>query len=214
MRHFTLDQNWIFYLILYFIALITYYFATLRKRGKWLDTNVIVNAFFIFYILSVTRLVFTPIDIWFDTAYRDSFIRDMLQQETFMWWDIAHINLIPFQSLIQTLGGLRYGLLFFTVRAIGGNLILLFPLPIFLGLLTKKELSFKKAVIIGFSMSLSIESSQLIINLLTGWPNRFVCVDDLLLNTLGVMMGYFVFKKGQRFFEKVISQMYKFLVWT
>ena len=213
MKLFTLDPFLIFYVILYSVALIIYYFVTLKKRGKWLDKSVIINVFFIFYIIAVLRLVFTPIDIWFDSAYRDSIIRGMLQQETFTWWDIALINLIPLRSLIQTLDGFRHPELYLlTLRAIGGNFIMLLPFPIFLGLLVKKELTFKKAVIVGFLISLFIEIVQLIINLLTGWPNRLVCIDDLLLNTLGVVVGFFIFKKYHRFFEGVALRMYEFLV--
>lgn len=212
MKFFTFEPNWMFYIILYFVVLIIYYLATLKKRKKWLDTNVIVNTFFIFYILNVLRLVFTPIDIWFDTAFRDSLIRDFLQQETFTWWDIANINLIPFRSIIETFGGLEYGLYLFTLRAIGGNFIMLMPLPIFLGLIMKEELTFKKTVTIGFLTSLFIEITQLVINLATGWPNRLVCIDDLLLNTLGIMVGYFIFKKWHTFFENIVTKMYKFLI--
>ena len=213
MKFFTVYPNWIFYAVLYLIILMIYYFSTLKKRGKWIDTNVIINAFFIFYIIAVLRLVFTPIDIWFDTALRDSTIRDMLQQETFTWWNVARINLIPFRSLIQTLSRFNH-VPYLTLRAIGGDFIMLFPVPVFLGLLAKKELTFKKAITVGFLTSLLIESSQLSINLLTGWPNRLFCVDDLLLNTLGAILGYFIFKKYHLFFENIVSQIHQLLVWS
>ncbi|MCL1989399.1 MAG: VanZ family protein [Defluviitaleaceae bacterium] len=168
---------------------------------------------FIFYLLSVFELVFTPIDIFVDLELRDEFIRGFLQQETWGWWDIATVNLIPFRSLIRTLSASLF-LWRFTLRAVVGNFILLLPLPILIGLLSKKELTLKKAVLIGFGSSLFIESTQLLINTLTGWPNRLACVDDLLLNTLGAIVGYFIYKKYHRFFEKIISLFYQFLTWS
>ncbi|MCL2559922.1 MAG: VanZ family protein [Turicibacter sp.] len=211
MALFTFEPHWSFFLILYILSLIFYYLATIKKRNKWLDRNLIINAFLTFYIIAVLRLVFTPIDIWFNMDYRDDFISGFLQQETWTRWDIAHINLVPLRSFIQNLSApLSFWRV--TLRNVGGNFIMLLPLPIFLGLLMKKEFSFKKAVLIGFLTSFSIEIIQLIINLSTGWPNRFVCVDDLLLNTLGVALGYYIFKKYHSFFEMIVEQMYKFLI--
>jgi len=201
MNNFTFEPHLIVYMALYLIVFTLYYVFSFKKRGTWLDKHVIINAFFIFYLLSVFRFVFTPFSIWSNVA------------DQFSWWEIANVNLIPFRSLIQTLSApllmWRFTLLF-----VVGNFILLFPLPIFVGLLSKKEFTFKKALLIGFLATLFIESGQLIINLTTGFPNRLVCVDDLLLNTLGAICGYFIFKKCQRFFEKIISLIYKFLTWS
>jgi len=210
MPDFRFQPHWLVFMILYLIIFIIYFFSTLKRRAKWLNNDAIVNAFFIFYLLAVAYLVFTPISIW-TTSNQDDFVIQVLQREPFTWWEIANINLIPFRSLVQTLGGLRDGFYLLTLRAIGGNFIMLFPLPIFLGLLSKRALTFKKVVIIGFCTTLFIESMQLVINLSTRWPNRLVCVDDLLLNTLGVIVGYLVYKKWYRFFQKIISIMYKFL---
>lgn len=214
MGEITFELRMIVYVALYLIIFAVYYFITLKKRGHWLDNRVIINAFFILYLLLLFRFVFTPFTMWLDASNRERFIREILQREELLtWWEIANINLVPFRSIIQTLSAplviWRFTLLFLV-----GNFILLLPLPIFVGLLMKRELSLRKAFMIGFLTTLFIESIQLVINLATGWPNRLVCVDDLLLNTLGAVVGCFVFGKYHHFFEKIISQMYKFLTWS
>lgn len=214
MGEITFELRMIVYAILHLIIFTVYYFVTLKKRERWIDNRVIINAFFILYLLLIFRFVFTPFTMWLDSSNREQFIREILQREELLtWWEVANINLVPFRSLIQTLSA-PLVIWRFTLLFVVGNLILLLPLPIFIGLLTKRELTFKKAFMIGFLTTLFIECMQLVINLATGWPNRLVCVDDLLLNTLGAMVGYFIFKKYHHFFEKIISQMYKFLTWS
>jgi len=213
MSRFTFELRSIVYVVLYLIIFMLYYFLTLKRRGKRLDHRVIINAFFIFYLLSVFRFVFTPFMMWFDAADRAEFITLIFQQESLTLWEVANINLIPLRSLIQTVSAPLF-MWRTTLRFVVGNFMLLFPLPIFIGLLSKKELTFKKALLIGFLATLFIESGQLVINLATGFPNRLVCVDDLLLNTLGAIVGYFVFKKCHRFFKNIVLQIYKFLTWS
>ena len=50
------------------------------------------------------------------------------------------------------------------------------------------------------SISLGVELIQLCIHLLTGIPNRVADVNDLLLNTLGGMIGYLVYRLWRRLF--------------
>ncbi|MCL1990934.1 MAG: VanZ family protein [Defluviitaleaceae bacterium] len=178
-----------------------------------MDHRVIINAFFIFYLLFVFRFVFIPFSMWPNEADRVYFITEIMQGKLPTWWEIANINFVPLRSLMRTLSA-PLVIWRFTFVFVSGNFILLFPLSIFVGLLSRKGLTFKKALLIGFLTTLFIESTQLLINLTTRWSNRLVCVDDLLLNTLGALLGYFVFKKYHRFFEKIISLFYQFLTWS
>ena len=205
----TLDLNVLGVSLLYFLVFVIYYLLTMKKRQKWIDKNVILNAFFIFYILMVLYFVWLPIEIIIPDD-RIQIIMHTLNREYLTTSEIANMNLVPFRSLVATLNAPLF-LWRFTLRAVVGNFVLLLPVPILLGLRSKKELTFKKVVLIGFLTTFFIESSQLVINFLTGWPNRLVCVDDLLLNTLGVVVGYFIFKRYRSFFEKTISRIHDFL---
>lgn len=63
------------------------------------------------------------------------------------------------------------------------NIILFIPIGILLPILWKKGSSFNQTVLSGFIFSLLIELSQLF-----NW--RATDIDDLLMNTFGVMVGY------------------------
>ena len=74
-----------------------------------------------------------------------------------------------------------------------GNLLLLMPMGALLPILWIKARSFKRIVIIGALVSLSIELLQYALAYL-GY-GRVADIDDLILNILGVMIGYMIFDK-------------------
>jgi len=121
---------------------------------------------------------------------------------------IANINLIPFRNLSFTI---RFSTFRAILWGVGGNFIMLMPLPIFIGLRSNKPLIFKQALLFSFLTTLFIESTQLVLNLAGGWPSRLVCVDDLILNTLGALVGYAIFKKFPNLFEVPVMTLLKLL---
>ena len=70
-----------------------------------------------------------------------------------------------------------------------GNLILLFPLPILLYLKPHKTYRLRFLLVSGILVSLGIEVVQLGIDLLTGYPSHVCDVDDLILNSIGVILA-------------------------
>ncbi len=73
----------------------------------------------------------------------------------------------------------------FTVSIIG-NIVGFMPFGFFTSLLWRGA-SLKKALIVGFTVSLFIEIYQIFLP-------RVTDIDDLILNTIGAMLGYFVWK--------------------
>lgn len=69
-----------------------------------------------------------------------------------------------------------------------GNIILFIPLGIFLPLLFHRCRSLKKVIIISSLCSLSIELTQLILRQFEIY--RTVDIDDVILNTLGAILGF------------------------
>lgn len=65
------------------------------------------------------------------------------------------------------------------------NILLFIPLGLFLPVLWKKFRKIGYTIMTGFSFSLLIETSQLL-------NNRRTDIDDLILNTLGTVIGFFV----------------------
>ena len=98
------------------------------------------------------------------------------------------INLVPFKNQINII---EYIL----------NIILFMPFGFLTPFICKKELNLYKIIIKGFSFSLLIELSQLL-------NNRSFDINDLILNTLGAVIGYVLFKLCKKNFKlKQESQM-------
>ncbi|HUS01253.1 MAG TPA: VanZ family protein [Chitinophagaceae bacterium] len=76
------------------------------------------------------------------------------------------------------------------IENIIGNIVLFAPLGIFLPLLSRKFYSLKRMIVTAFICSLSIELIQLIGRQFGNY--RTVDIDDIILNTLGAILGYFI----------------------
>lgn len=124
---------------------------------------------------------------------------------------INEIVFIPFVGIVEMFQG---GLTAHTIINVLGNIIMFLPLGFLLPLLWRNLECFKKTVMFGFGISLLIEFTQLFLT-------RATDIDDLILNTLGTMLGYLtfiIFKKifprfnGKLFIESIGMQN-KFILW-
>jgi glycopeptide antibiotics resistance protein len=110
-------------------------------------------------------------------------------------WDYFSSNLIP---LVVIVGNIRNPE---TIPHVAGNLLMLAPLGVFIPLLVPKVRTAGRLVGIGFLISLLVESSQLLLRI------RQFDVDDIIMNTLGVELGFVVYRvlaqntRVARFFE-------------
>jgi len=103
------------------------------------------------------------------------------------------INLIPF----HTIGAyLSRGNFFLSLINLGGNVVVFLPIGLMPPLLWKKWQRIWKAAGAGFLTSLSIETIQLFIG-------RSVDIDDVLLNTLGALLGYLLYRVLLRLFPAI-----------
>lgn len=109
------------------------------------------------------------------------------------------VNLIPLVDIINYFPQTHFSLAFkikFLSKNLVGNLFLLVPIGILMPILWTRMRNFWKTVIIGASISLIIELLQYVLAYLGfGW-GRATDIDDLILNTLGVMIGYVIFDKS------------------
>jgi len=159
----------------WFIALVTWVpfrilVLIVRKRKEQKTSfsgELLLNLFF-FYLVALVGVTIFPIPIGIP-RYNDYF----------------HVNFIPFKSI---LGSLNHSWYMVPLRNIGGNLVLLAPFGFLLPLVWKGVNTLGKVVTTGFLLSLTIELLQLII------PGRAVDVDDLILNTFGLLFGFLAFK--------------------
>ncbi|MBC7886737.1 MAG: VanZ family protein [Ferruginibacter sp.] len=109
----------------------------------------------------------------------------------------ATMNFIPvvnnYQYFITTLAepdGISTG---FAIENIVGNIILFIPMGIFLPCIFAPFNSIKKITAICFLSSLAIELTQLILRQFGNY--RTADVDDIILNTLGGILGWVIFTK-------------------
>ena len=96
-------------------------------------------------------------------------------------------NAQPLATLQFQLAG---GLTPFELQQIVGNLILLLPLGIYGPILTPRLRSAAAILGVGVATSAAIELGQLAVATAYGFPVRVADVDDVLLNTIGVLAGY------------------------
>jgi glycopeptide antibiotics resistance protein len=106
---------------------------------------------------------------------------------------------IPFQFVSDWLQEYRtYGLAWFFSKFIFYNLIMLFPLGVYLAVFFNVQ-NLKKAIFCIFTASLAIETYQIIFSYFGLVFLRTFNVDDLLLNTVGGAAGFYA---GRIIWEK------------
>lgn len=144
-----------------------------RKHSLW---KCLLWTSFVFYLLNVIRLVFFPLPVNGDYI-------EILKRET----DCG--ILIERRHNLQLFDFMKWGNLFHITTI--GNFILLLPFSFYFPILFKKyHWNLLNITFIGFAISLSIECTQLMYDLVTGYAYRGFNVDDLMMNTLGVFTGY------------------------
>lgn len=106
------------------------------------------------------------------------------------------IVLIPFKSIFTCFSMAAAGETGFFIVNFFGNMAMFIPIGFFVMLLWR--VTGKRAVLIGFGVSLAIEICQL-------FTGRCSDVDDLIINTLGALLGVAVYKLLNIKFAKLFA---------
>lgn len=135
---------------------------------------------FILYMCAVVALTLFP--LVFDRAYCQP--SDCIENR---------IQPIPFYTISNMI---RYGLPIYSVIQIGGNLIMTIPFGIVLPVLTSGVVNKRRQFLSVFAIVLpiKIEVTQLMIGVLFGTFYRTMDIDDIILNTAGVFIGYGLYR--------------------
>lgn len=128
---------------------------------------------FLVNLAVISRMVFHPM------ATVDGAVQPLIFEAATAW--PFRVNLIPFVNLLD------YESKRDLLLNIIGNCTMFIPTGILTPVLYRHLGSFKKTVLTGFLISLSIEIIQL------PFAVRASDIDDLILNTLGVMAGYSIY---------------------
>ncbi|WDI27679.1 VanZ family protein [Bacillus subtilis] len=163
----------------------------LYKKGRLPIHKHIVIFCLLVYFFNLISVTLFPIPI--DTVL----IKDM-RDDTYIPF-VSGNNFIPFYFFVDIY---HEGLQYYVIRSIGGNLILLMPVGLLFPLLFNKS-NVKRILLTGFFISLFIELIQLSFSVYIGTISRSFDVDDLILNTLGTLIGYWFFYILRTLFGKL-----------
>ncbi|MDR9798359.1 VanZ family protein [Aeribacillus pallidus] len=117
--------------------------------------------------------------------------------------DQLYLNVIPFKTLSQYISDMLYGTLPFSIAVTNllGNILLTSPIGLFL---SRKNMKNIKVIYLFIGIPVLVGLVQLLLYLFK-IGTRTVDKDDVLLNMLGIMVGYY-------FSRMVLSKKYGFFV--
>ena len=143
------------------------------------------------YILALCFLCFSP----------QPFKIDGVETPNIIYYGRLRLLLVPFNSLIG-IGQLDSAFEAFWVFAQNvTNMFLIFPLMLGLIWLFPKLRQWKRAWLLAFGISLTIETTQLLVDLLYN-ANRVFEIDDLWTNSLGGLLALWLYSAIYRNYHK------------
>jgi glycopeptide antibiotics resistance protein len=77
---------------------------------------------------------------------------------------------------------------------VGGNILVFAPFGFMLPIVWPRADRWRRAALAGLALSLTIEATQLAVSLLVGYAYRVTELDDVLLNVLGVALGFSLYR--------------------
>lgn len=166
----------IFIILFIIILLFTLLLYKLRPRNfkAWI---LVPMSLYNCFVLGFTLL---PIRIY-DKEY-------LLEYHQIFKGNIKYTQLIPMKSILSFIQKDNGNMI-----QILGNILLFLPIPFFLYVIyIDKEKKFFHFIFIGIITSLCIESLQLLNNLLTKFPSHVFDIDDIILNSVGIILGTIV----------------------
>jgi len=171
--------------ILLGLALVIPLVAWMNRRDRIGPRLSAVRLAFAAYLVVLVGLLLTPFPFppWVRLP-EESLIG--YRPSPFPW-----VNIVPFETIS---GALRYGLDWQPGRVLAGNVLAFVPLGVFLPILWPSRRSLVSVVAAGLAISLALEAVQLGLSLLIGAPYRVADVDDVIINVLGVALGYGLYR--------------------
>ena len=155
-----------------------------RRDGIGRGLSIVRLAFAV-YVVVLIGLLFTPFPFPPWTRLPEEALDD------YRPWPFPWVNIMPFETIT---GALRYGLDWQPGQVLVGNVLAFVPLGVFLPILWPSRRSLISVVAAGLAISLALEAVQLGLSLLIGAPYRVADVDDVIINVLGVALGYGLYR--------------------
>ena len=148
------------------------------QTSVWHEIGLIIFVMCLFGVMTVTLWPVYWINdspgLWGDIV--------LLVDRPSLW---TNVNLIPFQMLGDYWEDLTRGGGIFTLLNFLGNLAVFIPLGFFPALLFRRA-NWRRSALVGFGTSTLVEIGQYFLM-------RTTDVDDIILNTLGALCGYWIY---------------------
>jgi len=185
---FPIQTALIFIIVLVLFLLIPWLIISYRKYGYFSLWSSVFVFSFIFYSLSAYFLVILPLPMTRDTCSLQ--VGEVVHYQLlpfYFVWDIFKDASIQLSQPSTYINIFRQGA--FLPAAF--NFLLLFPLGVYMSYFFSDRSYWKRALFIGFAVSLFFEVTQITgLYGLYNCPYRMFNVDDLLLNSLGSLTGF------------------------
>jgi glycopeptide antibiotics resistance protein len=152
------------------------------RIGRW---SSLVRLAFALYLVVLIGLLFTPFPFPPWTRLPEESL------DGYRPWPFPWVNIVPFETIS---GALRYGLDWQPGRVLVGNVLAFAPFGVFLPLLWPRRRSLISVVAAGVAISLVLEAVQLGLSVFIGAPYRVADIDDVIINVLGVALGYGLYR--------------------
>lgn len=144
----------------------------MKEKDK--SERILLAVLFLIYLMVLLRI----------TVFRTSYS------------DMQNVNLIPFSTVTSYMQSILYGNKIIGISNVLGNLIMFFPFGYMLASLFPKMRKAGGIIILSFIFSVGIEIAQYV------FARGQADVDDVILNTLGGLIGYGIFVSISRFVGK------------
>ncbi|MDE6751353.1 MAG: VanZ family protein [Eubacterium sp.] len=159
---------------------ILFIYAIIMLIRKVKFKKFVLNLAFGFYISVIIALCFFPL-ITFGGFYVPN-------------------NFIPFKSTIDSVSSFLRNDAWHDFIPVIGNFVMLMPLGVFYSIYVK---NYKMRFLYVFLFSVSIEAMQFIVGLIIGCNYRSTDIDDVILNTIGGIIGILLFGFVKKIYFKL-----------
>lgn len=159
-----------------------------RRRTGW--PRVVAAVALVTYALWICSVAFFPIPTHETVAAMSP-----SELHALSW-----INWVPLRELVHHIPRMPASRI---VREFGGNLLLFVPFTLFCPLVWQRLRTWRWPLLVGLGGSVAIETIQLVLSGLVGFPYRQPDVDDVIVNTFGAFLGYAVFRAVARSVREV-----------
>ncbi|MDP2090738.1 MAG: VanZ family protein [Candidatus Gracilibacteria bacterium] len=179
------------YEFLYIISIPIYViFIIVLKVKKIRFNKILLYSLFYFYIISLLAVTLFPIPI------------QGLNEIGIYNKDTN--NYIPFMSIIDIIN--KQLDIIIKIKQIIGNIVLFIPMGFFVPLIWENKKFINKTLLIVLLCTIGIEITQLFISNLIGFSYKITDVDDILLNSLGGIIGFYLYKMFQGSFFDIFKK--------